>query len=189
VQRVVPELGVERHLDIVVFAAVVREDTPDFMAEVAFHFQDEAASPPLGITGTECKDLVGEGVHAAGRFAGADGAEDGDAGKEATLGNSEPSRVFGWHRLSRMVELTDYKEKITTLQWLRIGRERTHGMAPFLADKEDVQEGEAHGAANKRCCEQHREIEVLDGGKDEGLVQEDQLQNSILFGEWETPLK
>ena len=159
------------------------------MAEVAFHFQDEAARTPLGIPGTECEDLVGEGVHAAGCFAGANGAEDGDAGKEAAQGNGEPLWAFGWHRLSRVVQLADYKKKNSTLPWLRIGWKRIHGRAAFLADDEDVQEGEAYGAANERCCEQHREVEVLDGSENEGLVEEDQLQNGILFREREAPQK
>ncbi len=49
VQRVVAVRRVETDFDVVVAAAVALEDVADVLAEVALHFQDQAADLPRGI--------------------------------------------------------------------------------------------------------------------------------------------
>ena len=59
---------------------------------------------PVGLPG---EGLLGERVHAGGGLAGADGADDEDAGVEPHLGDDEPGGPLALARNGRMVQLAD----------------------------------------------------------------------------------
>src|SRR5258708_40112754 len=60
-------------------------------------------------------NLLGERVHAARAFSTADGAQDGNSGRQAALGNSEPIGSFGRHRFARAMNLADDEEQVISL--------------------------------------------------------------------------
>ena len=91
VQRVVAVRRVETDLDVVVAAAVALEDVADVLAEVAFHFQDQAADLARGIVRAVREELLDVRIHAGRGLARADGADDGDAGVQAALGDRRAS--------------------------------------------------------------------------------------------------
>src|SRR6516165_3967221 len=91
------------------------QQTLDLVAEVALHLKDKGAGAARRVGGVVRKDLFGERIHAATRLAGADGAEDGNAGEETALGDRQPSRMFRrpWARL--VMDFTDdYQQMIPT---------------------------------------------------------------------------
>ena len=75
----------------------------DLVAEVAFDFEHQAADPALWIVRLEGEDLLGEGIHAAAGLAGADGAEDGDAGEEPPPGIVSQRGFLNRYRFLRLV--------------------------------------------------------------------------------------
>ena len=59
--------------------------------------------------------VLGERVHAGGGLAGADGADDEDAGVEPCLGNDEPGGPLAFSRDDGMVELADHERGCVVL--------------------------------------------------------------------------
>ncbi len=79
------------------------------MAEVALDFEDEAGRPAGGVVRLPGEELGGEGAHAGGGLAGADGPENGDAGEEAAFGEGEPFGPGGLPGVGGVVDLPDHE--------------------------------------------------------------------------------
>ena len=103
-------IGIEADFEVVGLAAMFFEEFADLEAEVAFHFEDESAGPPFPIGRAMGKDLFGKRVHAAAGLAGADGAEYGDAGEQATVGDREPVRVLHGSQPGCVMDFANYYE-------------------------------------------------------------------------------
>ena len=73
------------------------------------------------------------------------------------------------------MQLTNDEEEVMAFPGFRVGWKCIHGIAPLVADKEDVKQRETDGAADERSREQHREIEVFDSVENERLVPQDEL--------------
>ena len=108
VEWVPPPGPAEPDLDVVVRAPGVFEDAPHLVAEVSFDFEHQRARAAAGIVRLPGEQLAGEGVHARGRLAGADGADDEHAGVEPLLRDDEPGRLFALARHGRVVQLADH---------------------------------------------------------------------------------
>ena len=66
------------------------------------------------------------------------GAEDGDGSEESALGNRQSLRVFCRYWLAGVVQLTNDEEEVMAFPGFRVGWKCIHGIAPLVADKEDV---------------------------------------------------
>ena len=107
VERVVAVRRVESDLDVVLFAPMPPEDFLDLPAEVALHFQDEAADFVLGIPRPPGEELLDVRIHAARGLPGADGAENHHPGVQAAARDREPRRLRDAHRFGRMMLLAE----------------------------------------------------------------------------------
>ena len=88
VQRVVAEIGVQTDLDVVAFPTEFFEDGAHLITEITFYFEDKSADALFGIAGTIAQQLSRVGIHATVGLAAANGAEDDDAGEEASFRDS-----------------------------------------------------------------------------------------------------
>src|ERR1700730_16161015 len=96
------------------------QDLPHLVTEVAFDFQHETSNPRLWVVGLIGDKLLGVGVHATAGLAGADGAENGNAGVETSLGDRQPIGILGRNGLSRIVDLPQYQAELLTFPRLGI---------------------------------------------------------------------
>src|SRR5229473_2505911 len=95
VERVVAILGSEADFNVILPSAVPRQDVLHLSAEIPFDLENQPADTPRGIIGFVGKNLLGEGIHAATRFAGAYRSKDGNSGKQSPFGNGEPIGSLG----------------------------------------------------------------------------------------------
>ena len=94
----------ESDLEVVLGAPGLVEDAADGMAEVALDLEHERGGLSFGGGGLPGQQLAGEGMHAGGSLAGADGSTDEGAGEEAFLAEDEPAGPLGLDGLGGMVE-------------------------------------------------------------------------------------
>src|SRR6266851_5799892 len=107
VERVVAILGSEADFNVILPSAVPRQDVLHLSAEIPFDLENQPADTPRGIIGFVGKNLLGEGIHAATRFAGAYRSKDGNSGKQSPFGNGEPIGSLGRNGVAKLVEITD----------------------------------------------------------------------------------
>ena len=107
VERVPLPGAVEPDFEVVVPAAGVLEDAADLVAEIPLDLEHQRARPAARIVGPPGEQLLGEGVHAGGGLAGADGTHDEDAGVEPLLGDDEPGGPLALARHGRMMQFAD----------------------------------------------------------------------------------
>ena len=81
VERVVAVLGIEADFDVILGALVTSEDVFYLSAKVALYLQNKSTDSLVFVGGFVGQNLLREGEHAAGSFATADGAQDGDSGE------------------------------------------------------------------------------------------------------------
>ena len=167
--------SVQAQLDVVLFPAGRGQDLADLMAEVTLHFEHEPGRPPIRIGGLPGEELPREGLHAGGRFAGADRSEDGDSGEEPPLGNHEPFWIGHLPRLDRMVDLADDDGRRRVIDGCGPGRERPGRRPPAFARHDP----DAPAAQHQHAAQQDRDagrgdIPHLDGGQDAGRCRPDQ---------------
>src|SRR5262249_13741019 len=120
VQGVVAVFGIERNFDVVFAASAAFEDLPHAMAKVPFNLKDQSADPRITIIWVVAEDLLGEGIQAGGRFATADGAENGDSREESAFRNDEPRGCSRRARLSRIMNLADDEEQVVPFAGIRV---------------------------------------------------------------------
>ncbi len=111
-KRVVAIFGIEADFDIVFAPSVALKDFSNPVAEVALHFQNEAADPLFFVTCPVRKNLLCVWIHAAACLSGADCAENCDAREKTPFRDHEPLRVFCGRRLSRIVDLSEDEERV-----------------------------------------------------------------------------
>ena len=122
-QGVVAVLGIEADFDIIVFPSVALQNSSHFVAEVAFHFQNQPADPLPAVMGLIGNQLVREGIHAATRLAGANRTEDRNAGEESTLGNRQPPGVSRGCWPTRVVDLSEHYIEVVALTRVGVTRQ------------------------------------------------------------------
>jgi hypothetical protein len=125
VERVVTEARLEADLDVVVGAVMPRQDRPNLIAEVAFDFENKAADslfPRLGAPGEQLLDVW---VHAPGRFPGADGAENHDAGVQTTARDRQPRWLRYPNRFRRVVLFAEHEERLWARARVGVRRQGT----------------------------------------------------------------
>ena len=93
-QGIVAVFGTQADFDVVVLASHAREKGAHLPAKIALYFEHQAADSFFGVRGLIGKDLLGIRIKARARLSAAHGAEDGDAGEQAALGDGKPPRCF-----------------------------------------------------------------------------------------------
>ena len=92
VERVVADVAAEPNLRVVRFAPGATEHPSHLLAEVALHFEDEAADLSVRIARSPAEELFGVGIHAGRRLSRADRTDDHHARVEPSLRDREPCR-------------------------------------------------------------------------------------------------
>src|SRR6266702_1700825 len=132
-ERVVAVLGIETDFNVILGPIVTRKDVFYFAAKIAFDFQNYPTDALLFVGGFIGQNLLRERKHAAGCFATANSAQDGNSGEQTTLGNREPKGSLGRHRFARVVHLADDKKEVIPLTGIGILRKASwrDGLADF----------------------------------------------------------
>src|SRR5260221_13717352 len=144
VERVVAVLGIETDFDVILGPLVTLKDFFYLAAKIAFDFQNQPTDALLFVGGFVGQNLLRERKHAAGCFATANSAQDGDSGEQTALGNREPRGGLGRHRFARVVYLADDKKEVIPLTVIGILRKASwrDGLAgPERKDGEARKEG------------------------------------------------
>ena len=149
------------------------------MAEVAFDFEYEAAYTLRFVLGFVGDELLGEGIHAATRLAGAHCSQDCDAGVEATLRDRKPVRVLSRDRLARVVNLADDEEELVPVLCVRIGRQSCRRNSLTDLQGEDVQAGKKNRKDDVGRREEHHGVAVFRARIDERGLDGDQPQEEV----------
>ncbi len=184
VQRIVAIGRVEAHLDEVRFASVPRQDLPHLVAEVAFHFEHEAADALPAVVVPVGEDLLRKRVHAAARLAATDGPEDPDSRVETPLRNREPVWLCCLDRLLRMVHLADNNRQLLAARRLRVARQPPFLRAPVEFHGEDVRERNEDRCRDPGGCEPQGDVGRANGVIHERLLKMDQFEHGVVFREW-----
>jgi hypothetical protein len=149
VQRVVADASIEPHLDVVGVSARPAEHGPDLAAEVTFDLQDEATNLPGRVVCLPAKELVHVRIHACGRLAGADRAQDHHPRVQASLRDGEPlgTRRRSWRRL--IVLFAEDERRRGPLLGLRVRGQRPDARTGYVA---------IHDDRHQRHQQRHREV-------------------------------
>src|SRR6266478_2810679 len=115
------------------------QDSADFVAEIAFYFEDEASRPAFSIFSTIGEHLFGKGVHACTGLTASHGSEDGDPGKQTPLGHDEPLWSCGGLWTLGMVQLADYQIEFAPHCWRNIRSESPGCRSLFSPHCKDVE--------------------------------------------------
>src|SRR5439155_3281539 len=100
VESVVAVSGIEADFDVILGPLVTSKDVFYLPAKVPLNLKNQTADALAFVGCFVGQNLLREGEHAAGGFATADGAQDGNSREQAALGNSEPKGSFGGHRFA-----------------------------------------------------------------------------------------
>src|SRR5208282_1744019 len=111
-QRVVAVFGIQGDFHVVIFAAMLRGNLPDLMAEISFDLQNQTANPLCRIICFICDQLLCEWPHTAACFSRADSPEDADAGKQSLLWNRQPLGIAAGSDLGWMMNFANYQKQI-----------------------------------------------------------------------------
>src|SRR6266436_4889994 len=95
VERVVAILGIETDFDVIRGPLVTLKDVFYLAAKIAFDFQNQPTNALLFVGGFVSENLLRERKHAAGCFATANSAQDGNSGEQTPLRNREPGGILG----------------------------------------------------------------------------------------------
>ena len=142
------------------------QDFSNPVAEVALHFENEAADPLIFISCPVPKNLICVWVHAAACLSGADCAEDCYAGEKTSFRDDEPLRIFCGYVLTRIVNLPQDKEEVVPLSG--VGKERQSARANSTArfKTKYVNAREHDGITNVRSREEEQGVRVFDEEED-----------------------
>ena len=182
-QRVVAVFGFKADFDVVLGASVTSKNLADLSAEVAFHFEDESADAAFRVVRPKGENLLGEWVHAAGGFSRADGADDGDARKQAPLRNRQPSRVFGRDLLSRVMDFSEDEVQLGAEPRVGIGRQFSGASLRTSLKRENIEAGKYDGEGNVGSGVKKQSIGVLQKEKWRRRPSRHDLEEEIRFGE------
>ena len=157
------------------------------MAEVALDFEDEGGGPLLRVRGLPREELLGEGAHAGGGLAGPDGAEDGDPGIQAPLGEREPGGAGDLARLGGMVDFPDHESGRVVVRGGGPGRQ---GPAAEAAVPRAGAEPEAVGAGDDQDAGEgedgrHQEVPAPDDRVEAGVFECDEVEEGNVAGRGE----
>ena len=177
----------EGEFDVVVAPAGGFEVSPDVLAQVPLDFEDESGGPLLRVRGLPREQLLGEGAHADGGLAGPDGAEDGDPGIQAPLGEREPGWPPDFPRLGGVVDFPDHQRGRVVVRCCRPGRQGPAAGAPVPragAEPKAVRAGEDHDAAEGHDG-RHQEVPGADDGVEAGVFERDEIEERNVAGRGE----
>src|SRR6266478_4167210 len=183
VERVVAVLGIETDFDVILGPMVPLKDVFYFAAKIAFDFQNQPTDSLLFVGGFVGQNLLRERKHAAGCFATANSAQDGNSGEQTALGDREPIGSLGRYRFARVVYLADDKKEVIPLTGIGIlgkasGRD---GLAGFQS--KDV-EARKHGRADEVWSgEQERAIEIFEAQEYLRSTHGNDTEKNLIVGE------
>ena len=106
------------------------ENPAHLVAEVALHFENQTSDPLGPVVCLVREDLVRKRIHAAARFAGSDGTENGNARIETPLGNHKPFGIRRRGRFTLVVNLSSDKEKLVALARFGVTRQASWLVGP-----------------------------------------------------------
>ena len=155
VERVPLPRAAEPDLQVVVLPVRLAEDAPDLVAEISLDLEHERARAAAGIVRLPGEKLPGERVHAGGGLAGADGADDEDAGVESLLGDDEPGGAIALGRDRGVVQFADDERGRVVVCRGGPCREPApvapagERLKPDPRDREHDRAGEKHGHAGR----------------------------------------
>ena len=133
----------------------------------------------VGIRRPVPEQLVRERIHAAAGLAAADGADDGNAGEEAAVGNREPGRGGTRLALRGVMPLADHEEEVPTFARVWIRRQRRVGRGVAVPHDKDVRQRERHRARQVRRGEQHHRVRHVQAGIERRSLKRDHAENGI----------
>src|SRR2546430_11837222 len=113
--------------DVVVGPLIPFQNSPHRVTEIAFYFEDESAYALRFVLGFVGDELLGKGIHAAGRLAGPHCSQDCDASVEAAFRDRKPVRVLSRGRPAWVVNFTDDEKELVPVLWIRIDRQPCRG--------------------------------------------------------------
>src|SRR5260370_28565285 len=120
VERFVGVLGIETDFNVILGPLVTLKDVFYFAAKIAFDFQNQPTDALLFVGGFVGQNLLRERKHAAGCFATANSAQDGNSREQTAIGNREPRGSLGRHRFARVGHLADDKKEVIPLTGIGI---------------------------------------------------------------------
>ena len=177
----------EGEFGVVVLPAGVFEVRPDVVAEVSLDFEDESGGPLLRVRGLPREQLLGEGAHAGGGLAGPDGAEDGDPGIQAPLGEREPGGPPDLARLGGMVDFPDHERGRIVVRRRGPARQGPAAKAtvpPAGAEPEAVGAGENHDS-DEGHDGRHHEVPGADDRVEAGVFELYEVEKGNVTGRGE----
>ena len=180
VQRVVADAGVEPDLDVVRLASRALQHGAHLAAEVALHFQDEAADLAVGISAAPAQQLVHVGIHARGRLAGAHGAQHHDAGVEPALGDREPLRRRRTARCGFEVRLAQHQCGRRTRLRLRVRWQCRELRAGHTSIHDDRHQRHDQRRGQERRAEPQRGVAVAQQREHAGRAHIDQAEERVV---------
>ena len=152
VKRVVAVLGIEADFDVILGAPVTRRGCLLPCGKSRLSLQ--GSSPPmrlLFVGGFVGQNLLRERKHAAGSFAAANSAQDGDSREQTALGNREPRGSLGGHRLARVVHFADDKKEVVSLTGIGILGKASWRDGAARFQSKDVEAGKRRRADQVRA--------------------------------------
>ena len=132
-----------------------------------------------GPVGLPREELLGERVHAGGGLAGADGADDEDAGVEPRLGNDEPGGPLALARDDGMVELADHERGRGIVRRGGPGGQAAPAAASCTRLKPHPPDREAHAPGEDDDDGRGRVVPDADHGVKAWVVVGDEVQNRV----------
>src|SRR5438552_18164164 len=98
--------------DVVVGPLIPFQNSPHRVTEIAFYFEDESAYALRFVLGFVGDELLGKGIHAAGRLAGPHCSQDCDASVEAAFRDRKPVSAFSRGGFAGVVNFSYYDNEL-----------------------------------------------------------------------------
>src|SRR5215468_7071428 len=96
------------------------EQLANLVAEVSFYFEHETSDALVNVQSSISQHLIGKRIHASGRLATPNRAENGNAGEQAAIRDDKPARAFSRFRTLGMMEFPHHEIQFVSRAGVRV---------------------------------------------------------------------
>ena len=165
--------------DVVRFPSGATQHPSHLLAEIALHFEDQAADLAIRIARSPTEELFGVGIHAGRRFSRADRTDNHHARVEPSLRDREPCRRRCTSGCRFEMRLAEHERGCRPSLWRHVRRERPRAFAFRIAVGDDCHEGRDDGQREEWRREPERRVAVDQHEEHRRTPQLDQLQIDV----------